>query len=67
MHSAHAEHRVLKKAGKGPILYVARIDRYGHWAMAKPCNLCQTLIKNRRVKRVYYTITKDEWGVMELT
>jgi tRNA(Arg) A34 adenosine deaminase TadA len=67
VHSAHAEYRALKKAGKDSILYVARIDRFGQWAMAKPCNLCQTLIKNKRVRRVYYTIAKDEFGVMELT
>ena len=65
-HSAHAEYRVLKKAGIGATLWVARIDRYGQWAMAKPCSKCQTLIKNKRVKRVYYTISPNEYGVLTL-
>lgn len=64
-HSAHAEYRVLKKAGGGSTLYVSRIDRYGRWAMAKPCPLCYTLIKNRRVKRVFYTISPKQYGVIE--
>lgn len=65
IHSAHAEYRALKKAGTGATLWVARIDRYGQWAMAKPCSKCESLIKNKRVKRVYYTISPNEYGVME--
>jgi len=65
-HSAHAEFRCLRKSGSGSVLYVARIDRFGEWAMAKPCELCQSLIKNKRVKKVFYTISPKEFGVMEL-
>lgn len=54
--TGHAEARILKKAGTGAILWVARVYRDGGWAMAKPCTTCQTLIKNKGVKRVYYPI-----------
>lgn len=64
--NAHAEVRVLKKADIGCTLYVARVLRDGTWAMAKPCNKCQTRIRNRGVKRVYYTIGPDEWGVWDV-
>jgi tRNA(Arg) A34 adenosine deaminase TadA len=64
-HAAHAEHRILKKSGAGSILFVARIDRYGEWAMAKPCSKCQALIKNKKVKRVYYTISRNEYGIWD--
>lgn len=65
-HSAHAEWQLLRKAGLGATLYVARINRYGQWAMAKPCNRCQALIRNKKVKRVYYTVSPgryDIWNV----
>lgn len=61
-HTAHAESRALKKCDKGSILYVARVHRSGDWANAKPCIKCQTLIRNKEVKKVYYTLGPNEWG-----
>lgn len=62
--SAHAEARVLRKTGKGAILWVARVLRDGKtWALAKPCITCTPLIENKDVERVYYTIGPNEWGV----
>lgn len=63
--SSHAEARVLRKCGKGAIIWVARILRNGTWAMAKPCKNCQSLIKNLGVKKVYFTVGPDEWDVWE--
>lgn len=62
-HSAHAEYRVLRKAGFGSVLWVARVTCDNQWALAKPCVKCQTLIKNKGVKKVYYTIGPNEYGV----
>lgn len=64
MPSAHAEARVLKKAGQGAIIWVARVlkDRKT-WAMARPCRTCSALIHNRLVSKVYYTIGPNEYGV----
>lgn len=64
--SAHAEIRALKKAGKGAILYVARVWRNGDWALSRPCTTCQAMIKNRGVRIVYYTIGPNEWGTWVL-
>ena len=64
-HTAHAEHRVIFKSDSGVILYVARILRDNTIALAKPCKKCQVLIRNRRVKRVYYTINNEEFGVWD--
>lgn len=61
-HSAHAEARNLKKSGSGAILWVARIHRSGEWANAKPCIKCQTLIRNKKVKKVFYTVGPNEWS-----
>ena len=62
-HEFHAEARVLKKAGHGATLWVARIRRSnGEWTMAKPCSSCQNLIRSMKVKKVYYTISSNEFG-----
>jgi tRNA(Arg) A34 adenosine deaminase TadA len=59
----HAESRVLKKAGKGAILFVVRICRAnGIFKMAHPCKKCMAEIQNREVRRVYYTISNREYG-----
>jgi tRNA(Arg) A34 adenosine deaminase TadA len=63
----HCEAKVLKKAGKGSILWVARIARGTKlWALSRPCSFCQTLIRNKRVERVYYTIEPGVYGVWDL-
>jgi tRNA(Arg) A34 adenosine deaminase TadA len=65
--NAHAEVRVLRKADLGCTLYVARVLRTtGEWALAKPCVKCQALIRNRGVKRVYYTVGPDEYRVWDV-
>ncbi len=65
--TAHAEARALKKSGHGCTLYVAKVQKTtGEWGMAKPCNNCMTLIRNMKVKRVYYTIGPNEYGVIDL-
>ncbi len=63
-HSAHCESRLLRKCGWGATIWIARVDRNGNWAMAKPCIKCETLIRNKGVKKVYYTIAPQEYGVM---
>jgi tRNA(Arg) A34 adenosine deaminase TadA len=64
-HTAHAEYRTLSKSDAGVTLYVARIHRDDTIALAKPCVKCQALIRNRRVKRVFYTISPEEYGVWD--
>lgn len=52
---AHAEARVLRKAGLGATLYVLRFTRKGKLVMAKPCADCMKMITALRVKDVYYS------------
>jgi len=61
--NGHAEFKVLKKAGRGSILWVLKDGKT--WAIAKPCKRCQALIKNKGVTRVYYTIGPGEHGVWD--
>lgn len=65
---AHAEARVLKKAGYGSILYVARVSRKDRrLAMARPCDDCMRLLKSYGVSKCYYTISPYEYGIITVS
>jgi len=64
--SAHAETRLCRKLDFGSTVYVARTAKNGDFAMARPCKGCILSMKRRGVRRCYYTIGPDEWGVMEI-
>lgn len=63
--SVHAEQKaILELLMKGrqhdlvrATIFVSRITRDGELALAKPCPICQELIKAVGIKRVYYTTT----------
>ena len=59
----HAEARVLRKAGYGATMYVARQTRLGKLAMAKPCPRCQAMIRSYGVVKVCYTIDDENVGI----
>src|ERR1700743_1136241 len=64
---AHSEYRISKKIDRGSIVYVARIRLLnGEYALSRPCHSCQKVLKSKKVKRVYYTISNNEYGVMDL-
>lgn len=60
----HAEGRALRKMDKGGILYVARVSRKdGSFVMARPCNLCQSKIRAKKISKVYYTVNQNQYGI----
>ena len=60
----HAENRLTKKLDKGAIVYVARVKLIdGSFGMAKPCIDCQKVLMSKKVKRVYYTINPENYGI----
>lgn len=64
---AHAEARLCRKLDVGSVVYVARVSvSTGQFAISKPCNSCVKIMKSKGVKKVYYTIGPDHYGVMEL-
>ncbi len=63
--STHAEARLCKKLDYGATVFVARILTTG-WAMAKPCPRCESLLRRRNVKTVYYTTGPNTYEKMEL-
>lgn len=58
--SVHAEIAALNACRKtdlnGASIYVARIYKSGEPAMSKPCENCQKALRERGIKKVYYTI-----------
>lgn len=60
----HAEARVMLKAGWGSTVYVARVLKNGDLALSKPCRHCERLMRARGVKKVYYTISDNEYGCL---
>lgn len=64
--NAHAEYRLASKLDHGAIVYVARI-KTGDWSLglAKPCLACQKVLRSRKVKKIYYSIDENEYGVIE--
>ena len=64
---AHSEARLTKKLGFNATVYVARVSRgTKELAMARPCKSCQNILRSFRVKNVYYTISKNEYGMLNL-
>ena len=61
---AHAEARLTRKLDKNSIVYVVRIDCDNNLTMARPCQSCRGIMKARGVKRCYYSINENEYGVI---
>lgn len=61
---AHAERRVSKKSNNGSIVYVVRIGANDEFRMSRPCKECITAMKHRGIKKCYYTIDENEFGVI---
>lgn len=61
----HAEVSALVKTRrKAHTLVVARVNKKGNFAMAKPCKVCQLAINSAKLEHVYYT--NKEGNLIEL-
>ena len=67
MRTAHAEYRLSSKIDIGSIVYVARV-RIGDGALAisRPCDSCLSALMSKGVSKIFYSITSDEYGVINL-
>lgn len=63
----HAEYRLSRKIDYDATVYVARIRLIdGKFGMARPCKNCMKALISKRVKKIYYTINHDEYGIIHL-
>ena len=63
---AHAEARLTRKLDFGSEVFVVRITRKGYLTSARPCRPCLHALRNRGIKRCYYSINEYEFGVINL-
>jgi len=61
---AHAEARLTMKLTPGSEVWVARIRKDGTLGSARPCGGCMVRLRAAGVKRVAYSISDDEHGVI---
>lgn len=61
---AHAERRLVRKLDTGSIVYVVRALSNGSLTMARPCVRCRKAMQARGVKRCYYSVSDNEYGVI---
>jgi pyrimidine deaminase RibD-like protein len=66
----HAEVRAVLATDRDILtrstVYVARVTRHGTDALARPCLLCQEIMREAGVKKVYYTIEPGSFGMLDL-
>lgn len=64
---AHAESRLCRKLDYGATVYVARVSpQTDDLAMSRPCYDCIMALRNKRVAKVYYSVSPTEYGVIDL-
>lgn len=71
--STHAEQNAVLLARNktdltGSKIFVARLRRHKGMdpiAMARPCPICENVLKAYGIKRAYYTIDNDHYGIMK--
>lgn len=62
----HAETRLCEKLDKGSEVYVIRINKHGKRVLlARPCIHCENKMKATGVRKVYYSISDNEFGQIE--
>lgn len=69
--NTHAEVDAIVRARNkidlsGSKMYVARMTEYGQIRMARPCEMCQTIISMYGIKRALYTIDDTSFGTMHI-
>jgi hypothetical protein len=62
----HSEHKLCKKLTRGAVVYVVRISRNGSFALSKPCQSCENILRLRGVKKVIYSISNNSYGILDL-
>ena len=62
----HAESRLCRKMTPNSIVAVIRILADGSWASSRPCASCERCMARIGIKKCYYSIAPNEFGVMIL-
>jgi len=67
MREAHAEYRLSSKLDVGSVVYVARVRlKDGSFGISRPCASCLKILLYKGVSRVYYTVSDNEIGIIDM-
>lgn len=62
----HAEYKLSKKLDAGATVYIVRVRKdTGEFAMARPCDNCLKVLRSKFVKKIYYSISPSEYGIID--
>lgn len=64
----HAEADAIRgvSSAEGCVLYVVRIKKDGKFMMSRPCNNCMNLAIRRGIKKIVYSISDNEYGIINV-
>lgn len=63
----HSEYRLAKKCDVGSVVYVCRVRLLdGSFGMSRPCHSCMKTMISRGVSKVYYSISNNSFGSVNL-
>ena len=68
-HDIHAEMDIALQGHEsvcGCTIYVVRLARDGHWALARPCDVCMGVLSYMDAKRVVWSMDDGEIGQVRL-
>lgn len=60
----HAEYRLCAKLDLYSIVFVVRVRRDNKLTLAKPCDNCIKAMKLKKVRKCFYSINENEYGVL---
>ena len=67
----HAELSVIlgmdRNVTSGGDVYVVRINNQGDFMLSKPCSMCEAAMRKVGIKKAYYSIDNNTYGVMRLS
>ena len=63
-YEAHAETDALLRAQRGDTLEVMRWLSTGELSMSRPCNMCQSRIRQKNLSGVRYTNRDGDWVIL---
>ncbi len=61
----HAEYLLCRKLDDNAVVFVVRLTRTGVYGNSRPCIHCQIAMRQKGIKKCYYTINETEYGVMK--
>lgn len=62
----HCEYRLSRKLGKAGTVFLVRTAADGRWADSTPCSTCQARMRNKKVRRVYFSTGPGDWRLWDL-